>query len=220
MLTAILKIEDTNKLYRLATVLAVITILYNLIEGLISVYFGYDDETLALFGFGVDSFVEVISGAGILHMLTRIKLNPDTSRDNFEKTALKITGTGFYVLTAGIVVTSIINLITSHAPDTTFWGVVISSISIVTMWVLIQFKLTVGKKLNSNAIIADANCTKACLYLSIILLASSLGYELTGIGGIDSIGALAIAYFTFKEGRESFEKTKGGHCGCDDECSA
>ncbi len=220
MVTAILELEDKNKLYRLATILALVTISYNLIEGLISVYLGFEDETLALFGFGVDSFVEVISGAGILHMLTRIKLNPNSNRDNFEKTALRITGTGFYILTAGIVVTSIINLVTSHNPETTIWGVIISSISIITMWLLIQFKLSVGKKLNSNAIIADANCTKACLYLSIILLASSLGYELTGIGGIDSVGALLIAYFTFKEGREAFEKTKGGNCGCDDECTA
>ncbi len=220
MVTAILQIEDTNKLYRLATILAIITITYNVIEGMLSIYFGFEDETLALFGFGVDSFVEVASGVGILHMLTRIKLNPNTDKDNFEKTALRITGSGFYVLTAGIVVTSIINLITGHAPETTFWGVIISSISIITMRVLIQFKLTVGKRLNSNAIIADANCTKACLYLSVILLASSLGYELTGIGGIDSIGALLIAYFTFKEGRESFEKAKGGNCGCDDDCHA
>ena len=102
MLTAILELEDKSKLYRLATILAVITITYNIIEKLVSIYFGFEDETLALFGFGVDSFVEVISGAEILHMQTRIKLNPDSNRDNFERTALRITGGGFYVLTAGI----------------------------------------------------------------------------------------------------------------------
>jgi divalent metal cation (Fe/Co/Zn/Cd) transporter len=69
--------------------------------------------------------------------------------------------------------------------------------------------------LNSDAILEDANCTKACLYLSLILLLASVGFELTGIGGIDSIGAILIAIFSFKEGRESFEKARdeSSHCG-------
>ena len=74
------------------------------------------------------------------------------------------------------------------------------------MWALIHFKVKVGKELDSEAILEDANCTKTCLYLSFILLLASAGYELTGIGGIDSIGAILIAVFSFREGRESFEK--------------
>jgi divalent metal cation (Fe/Co/Zn/Cd) transporter len=73
---------------------------------------------------------------------------------------------------------------------------------------LIHFKVQVGKQLNSKAILADANCTKACLYLSIVLLVASSGYELTGVGGIDSAGAVLIAVFSFREGRESFEKAR------------
>lgn len=208
--------EDNARLYKAAYILAIITILYNLVEGAVSTFLGYEDETLSLFGFGVDSFVEVISGIGIWHMLRRIKNKGEADRDQFEKTALKITGTAFYILVAGLVTSSVYNLITGHAPETTFWGIVISIISIITMTVLIKYKMLVGKALNSDAIIADANCTKTCLYLSIVLLISSAGYELTGIGGIDSVGALAIAWFSFKEGREAFEKAKTGkNCGCE-----
>jgi len=57
-------IAQTDLKYR-AIVLAYITIFYNLAEGIVSVYFGLEDETLSLFGFGLDSFVEVISGVGI-----------------------------------------------------------------------------------------------------------------------------------------------------------
>jgi divalent metal cation (Fe/Co/Zn/Cd) transporter len=210
--------EKTASLYKLATILALITIFYNIIEGGVSVFFGFEDETLSLFGFGVDSFVEVISGIGVWHMLRRIKQNPSSNKDEFEITALKITGTAFYILTAGLALTAVINIIGGHEPETTFWGIVISAISIFTMWLLIQQKLKVGKALNSSAIIADANCTKACLYLSVILLISSAGYELTGFGGLDSIGAVLIGYFAFKEGRESFEKAKGKSCSCEDGC--
>jgi len=210
--------EEKSSLYKTATLLAFITIFYNLIEGGVSVFFGFEDETLSLFGFGVDSFVEVISGIGVWHMLRRIKQNANSTKDEFEITALKVTGTAFYILTAGLAVTAVINFVVGHKPETTFWGIVISVISIFTMWLLIYYKLKVGKALNSSAIIADAKCTKACLYLSVILLISSVGYELTGFGGLDSIGAILIGYFAFKEGRESFEKAKGKSCSCDDGC--
>jgi len=88
------------------------------------------------------------------------------------------------------------------------WGIVISLISIFTMSALIHFKVKIGKRLNSEAILEDANCTKACLYLSFTLLLASAGYEWTGIGGIDSAGAILIAIFAFREARESFEKAR------------
>jgi divalent metal cation (Fe/Co/Zn/Cd) transporter len=210
--------KEKESLYRAAYALAVFTIFYNVIEGLVSIYFGIEDETLALFGFGLDSFVEVISGVGIWHMVKRIRRNYDANPDHFERQALKITGTAFYILSVGLIATAIINIYQGHSPETTFWGIVISLISIVTMWLLIYCKIKVGKQLDSQAIVADANCTKACLYLSIILLVSSGGYELTGIGGLDSLGAIFIAGFSFKEGRESFQKAKGLSCGCEGAC--
>jgi divalent metal cation (Fe/Co/Zn/Cd) transporter len=204
-----------NRNYKTAFLLTYITIGYNILEGIISVAWGIEDETLSLLGFGIDSFVEVMSGIGLLHMLLRIKNNNGQTSDKFERTALRITGAGFYILSAGLVVGSIINTYTGHKPETTIVGIIISVISIITMSVLIYYKMEVGKALQSEAIIADANCTKTCLYLSIILLAASAGYELTGIGGIDSIGAIAIAWFSYKEGKEAFEKAKGNLiCSC------
>ena len=76
-------------------------------------------------------------------------------------------------------------------------------------------KLWVGKKLNSDAIIADAHCTKTCFYLSFILLGASVVYELFHIPFIDAVGSLGIAFFAFREGKEAFEKAKGNlQCSC------
>ena len=204
---------NTGKLWRWAYWAALITIFYNILEGVISVSFGYSDETLSLFGFGLDSFVEVISGLGVFHMIVKTKRNSE-KRDLFEKTALKITGTSFYLLTAGLIITAILNIINNSQPSTTFWGIVISIISIFTMSLLVRFKMNIGKKLNSDSLISDANCTKTCIYLSIILLVSSILFEVFKIGFIDSIGALGIAYFAFNEGKEAFEKARGKSCTC------
>lgn len=205
--------------YRWASALALTTILYNLIEGIVSVFFGYEDGTVALFGFGVDSFVEVISGLGIWHMIRRMKQNSSENHDYFEKTALKVTGTAFYILTAGLFGTALVNLYQGHKPETTFWGIVVAGISILAMWLLIHYKLKIGRQFNSRALIADANCTRVCIYLSVILLISSMAYELTGIGVLDSLGAIGIAVLSFKEGREAFEKAKGDLiCSCQGSC--
>lgn len=207
---------DTGKFYKIAFALALFTIVYNIVEGLISTYLGFEDESLALFGFGADSFIEVISGLGIAHMIVRIQKNPNSNRDNFERTALKITGFAFYALVIALVATSIYNMYTGHKPLTTFWGVVISIISILVMWALVLGKRKVGKKLDSAPILADANCTLVCVYMSIILLISSGIYELWGIGYIDSLGTLGLAYFAFNEGKECFEKANSDkYCGCE-----
>jgi len=210
--------KNTEKLYKIAFTLALITIFYNILEGIVSTYFGYEDETLALFGFGIDSFIEVISGLGIAHMIIRIKNNPESNRDQFEKTALKITGASFYLLVVGLVSTSIYNIVIGHKPETTFWGIIISSLSILTMGFLVIAKKYVGKKLNSQPIISDANCTKVCLYMSIILLLSSGIYAVFKIPYIDSIGTLGLAWFAFNEGKECFEKAKSDKMCCCDDC--
>lgn len=203
-----------NKLINKAFYLAVFTVIYNVAEGAISIFFGLEDETLALFGFGVDSFVEVISGIGILHMIIRMKNSEVSQRDKFERTALRITGFSFYVLAAGLVIGSAINIIYDIKPDTTLVGIIVSAISILTMYFLMNAKLKIGKELKSDAIIADANCTKTCFYLSFLLLASSGLYELFHISYIDIAGSLGIAYFAFKEGRESFEKANSETLAC------
>jgi divalent metal cation (Fe/Co/Zn/Cd) transporter len=207
---------DKKRLYKLAFGLAIFTIIYNIVEGLLATYLGYEDESLALFGFGVDSFIEVISGLGIAHMVLRIQRQPESNRDNFERTALRITGFSFYALVIGLVTTSIYNIWTGHKPETTFWGVVISIISILIMWILIIGKTKTGKQLNSDAILADAECTRVCIYMSIVLLISSGIYQLTNFAYIDSIGTLGLSYFAFKEGKECFDKAKSNkHCSCE-----
>jgi divalent metal cation (Fe/Co/Zn/Cd) transporter len=209
---------DTAALYRRATSLTLFTILYNLIEGMVSVWFGVSDETLALFGFGVDSFIEVISAVGVWHMLRRIRTNGGETRDEFEQRALRITGTAFYLLSAGLVATAAVNLWQHHRPEATLPGVIISLVSISFMWLLIHYKTRVGTALASPAILADAACSRACVQLSLVLLAASLGYELTGLWWLDALGAFFIAWLTWREGKESFDKAKGLECACSCSC--
>ncbi len=204
-----------HKLYHRAYLLSLFTIFYNVLEGVVSMILGYRDETLTLFGFGVDSFIEVMSGIGIAIMILRIRQNPKSSKSEFEIRALQITGSAFYLLSAGLLAGIVANLVNHHKPETTLWGVVISLISIAVMVWLMNAKKRAGRQLNSEPILSDANCTKVCVYMSVVLLVSSLIFEFTGFAYADVIGAAGLIYFSFTEGKEAFEKAKGKECGCD-----
>jgi divalent metal cation (Fe/Co/Zn/Cd) transporter len=151
-------------------------------------------------------------------MVRRMRASDGTGRDEFEKTALRITGGAFYLLAAGLAVTAAVNIYQGHRPSTTVWGIIIGALSIASMWLLIHYKVKTGRALNSDAILADAACTRTCLRLSFVLLAASIGYELTGAGYIDSAGTLVIAWMSLGEGREALGKAKGLSCSCGGKC--
>ena len=211
-----LNLKDTKYWLQIAFALSLTTIFYNIAEGIISIIYGAKDDTLALLGFGIDSFVEVISGIGVAHMIYRMRKTAVTEHDAFERQALRVTGTAFYLLTIGLLLGVVISLYNHTAPKTTLAGIIIAGISICTMYFLMYYKLKTGRLLKSDAIISDAQCTRTCLYLSVILLVSSLLYEWLHISYIDLAGSLGIAWFAFSEGREAFEKARQNalSCGC------
>jgi divalent metal cation (Fe/Co/Zn/Cd) transporter len=201
--------EKQRQYYRYALWLSFFTIITNLAEGIVSTILGFSDETLALFGFGIDSFIEVISAVGITVMIVRLSKSLASQKSRIETLALRITAISFFLLTAGLVGTVALNLFLRNSPQSTKWGIVISLISLSVMIVLMRLKIRVGEELNSDPIIADAHCTRACIYMSVVLLVSSLLFTLTKIPYLDSLGALGIAYYSFKEGREAWEKANG-----------
>lgn len=209
---------ENKALYKTALWLSVFTVVYNLAEGSLATFLGESDETLALFGFGVDSFVEVLSGIGIWHMVVRLSKDEVTHRDAFEIRALKVTGFAFYLLTAGLVLGAFFSFYYRVTPLQTRAGIIISVISILIMYWLYKQKLKVGEQLNNAAIISDAHCTKTCFYLSFILLGSSLLFDLFKWPYIDAVGSLGIAWYAYKEGKESFEKARSGSLACSSDC--
>lgn len=217
MKTIQIKATKEENLLNYALILAIFTILYNLAEGIVSIYFGVKDEVLSLAGFGADSFIETISALGIFVMIYRMKKYPAAEKSRFEITALRITGWCFYGLAIVLAISAVIKLIMQNPPTSTVAGIIISAVSILSMWLLVRIKKSLGKKLNSAPLIADANCNLVCVYMSVVLLLASGFYALFEIGFIDILGTIGIIYFSVKEGKESLDKAKGIHsCSCCD----
>lgn len=211
-------LPDDNELiakrWNQAFLLALFTILFNIAEGLISLFFGLREEILTLFGFGLDSFVETISATGVAVMIIRIRNNPGTEKSRFERSALRITGWCFFILSAVLAAGAVFNIIHGSKPATTIPGVIISLVSIMLMIGLILAKKQLGWKLDSPPLIADANCNLVCVYMSVVLLVSSGAYALLHLGFIDILGTAGIIYFSIKEGKESFERARGIEHSC------
>jgi divalent metal cation (Fe/Co/Zn/Cd) transporter len=198
----------TAKLWRYAMLLAVLTIVFNIVEGLVSIWFGVSDDMLTLSGFGVDSFIETISAIGVVVMITRIRNNPAADKSRFEITALKLTGWCFYVLALILAAGAIFNLIHGHKPESTIAGVIISLVSIVSMLGLIIAKKRLGVALSCTPLIADANCNLVCVYMSVVLLMASGAFAFFHFGWIDTVGTAGIIFFSVREGKESLERAE------------
>lgn len=209
-------LSGKEKLFRRALALGVLTVIYNLLEGVFSIYFGVADEALTLFGFGADSFVETISALGVIQMIMRLKRNPESQRGKFEIRALYITGYCFYALVVVLGISAFYSVYTNHNPESTRAGLIIATISILSMWILIRAKITVGRGLDSAPIIADAKCNQVCLYMSLVLLAASAMWEFFQIPYVDVAGTLGLMYFSLNEGKEAFAKAQGiASCSCE-----
>lgn len=211
----VISLNQRNRWFGWVIGLSVLTVVYNLGEGLVATYFGIQQEALTLFGFGADSFIETISALGVAQMVFRIKRAPGSDQGPFEIAALRITGWCFYGLTVILLVSAVLSVIYGHQPLSTLAGLVIAIVSILSMWALVYAKLKLGRKLGSAPVIADARCNMVCIYMSVVLLVSSALWWLFEIPYVDVAGSLTLVYFSVREGKEAFEKARGIHeCSC------
>lgn len=174
------------------------TIVWNCLEGLVAVIAGALAGSISLVGFGIDSFIEVTSGATLLW---RMAVDSDEQdREHNERLSLRIVGACFIALSAYIAYESISDLIGRKAPERSIPGIILACISMVVMPLLSRAKKDVGRKLGSAAMNADARQTDFCVYLSGILLVGLVLNASLGWWWADLVAALIMAPIIAKEG--------------------
>src|SRR2546427_5206851 len=189
---------DRTPMARRGCRLEYFTIAWNTAEGVVAVVAGWLAGSIALVGFGVDSFIEVTSGAALLW---RMAVDADVQRrERSEKRALRIVGLCFVGLAAYIAYESLSDLVRKHAPERSIPGVVLACISLVVMPLLSRAKMKIGEALNSIAMNADAKQNEFCAYLSAILLCGLLLNALFGLWWADPVAALVMVPIIANEG--------------------
>jgi divalent metal cation (Fe/Co/Zn/Cd) transporter len=198
---------------RRALWLSGLTIAYNVIEGLVSMAFGWADDSIALFGFGADSFIEVASALLVLWKLL------DHGNLERERKATRSIGWLFLCLAVGITGGALLQITARRHPPTTMPGLVISTLSLSFMAFLWQAKLRAAKAVDSATLEADATCSLACIQLSVVLFAGSLLFLLApALWWVDAAAAMGLAVLIGKEGfgmiRAAGSERFTGGCGC------
>ncbi len=195
------------------------TIIYNVVEGVVSIFFGVEEVSVSLFGFGVDSFIEVFSAFIVLWRFKKEELHLPGLSLAREKTASSLIGGLFVLLAISTAIFSALHLVEKKHPDTTLPGAIISILSLSFMFFLWSRKRKLGQELQSSTVLSDAACSLACIKLSVILLlGSGLFFFLPSLWWADSVAALLMSYFIYKEGREIRKSAQDGNghscCGC------
>jgi divalent metal cation (Fe/Co/Zn/Cd) transporter len=186
------------------------TLGYNSLEGLLSVGAGLFAGSVALIGFGVDSFIEVTAS---MAAIWRLGLDAEPARRAFaERRALSVIGMCFLALAVYVAVDAARSLLNRAAPDESPVGIAIAAVSLVVMPLLARAKRKVATALGSRAIRAEARQTDICMYLSAILLVGLALNALFAWWWADPLAALAMVPFIAWEGHEALR----GRAGCDD----
>lgn len=174
------------------------TIGWNSLEGLIAVGAGALAGSISLVGFGVDSFIEVSSGAALLW---RMAVDAEESqRERRERLTLRLVGVSFLALAGYVTWAAIRDVLERAASETSRPGIALACASLIVMPLLSRAKRRVGRAMGSSAMHADARQTEFCTYLSAILLGGLVLNALFGWWWADPVAALVMVPIIVKEG--------------------
>lgn len=190
-----------------------LTVGWNIVEGVVSVAAAVAASSVALLGFGIDSFVETSSGLILIWRLRAERTARDREAiERLDQRAHKLVGLSLFLLAAFIAIDAARALITREPPAPTMVGVAITSLSLAVMWWLARAKRRTARSLESRALEADSFQTSACFWLSLITLAGIGLNAALGWWWADPAAALGMTWFLVREGREAW---RGEDC---DDC--
>lgn len=200
--------KDNSRLFKNALYLSYFSVGYNLLEGTASVLAGEIAGSIALIGFGLDSFVESISGGIMIWRFKKHGSNSSQSEEEIESKATKLVACTLFILGAYVLYESLKNLYYREIPEPTLFGIIIAIASIIVMPILFYLKNKIGRSIGSRSLIADSKQTLACVLLSVALLIGlGLNY-LYRLWWTDPIVGLFIVGYLIREGYNTLKEEK------------
>ena len=188
------------------------SVCYHILEGLVSVLAGLSAGSIALLGFGLDSFVESLSGLIIIWRFWNPKEMPRQQEERAEKRALRLIAYSFFLLAIYVFYESSRKLYFHEIPKPSLLGMIIAVISIIVMPILFFLKRKTGKSIKSHSLVADSKQQVACILLSFALLIGlGLNY-FYGFWEADPVMGIVIGFYLIKEGAATWKEEKVCSC--------
>lgn len=182
-----------------------LTVGWNLVEGVVAVAAALAAGSVALLGFGLDSFVESASGSVLIWRLwAERRVTDHEAIETIERRALKLVALSLFLLAGFVGLKALLALGLQERPEVSEVGMAVTSLSIGVMWWLAREKRRTAVALGSRSLEADAFQTTACWWLSIIVLGGIGLNALFGWWWADPAAAIFMTYFLVREGREAW----------------
>lgn len=182
--------------------MGVVGLLWHVAEGAIAIGLGIAASSIALIGFGADSFIEAAAAVIVLWRLRRPA--SDTRVAQTERRASRLIGATFYLLAIYITVEALRTLIAGLEPDASVPGIVLAAVTAIAMPPLARAKARAGQGMGSRAVRSEGRQNLLCAYLSVALLVGLGANALFGFWWADPAAALFIAVAAVKEGRDAW----------------
>jgi divalent metal cation (Fe/Co/Zn/Cd) transporter len=205
-------VNPRRTLVRRGLLLSYVTLGYNSLEGLIAIAAGVVAGSIALVGFGLDSLIEVSASLAALWRLYRDR--DEQHRQRAERLTLRMVGVLFLALAAYVSADALTALLNRSKPDESIVGIMLAGLSLVVMRLLARAKRQVAFAIGSGALVAEAQQTVFCTYLSAILLGGLVLNATLGWWWADPVAALIMVPIIAREGIEGIR----GHSPCGNCC--
>jgi len=195
---------DRSALIRYSRWLLVFTLLYNVGEGIIAIGSGIVAGSIALVGFGLDSFIEVFAAGVLLWNFG----NLISGEEGHERTARRVEaaiGVTFFALAAYITAEAVFILAGGSEPRESLVGIGLAVASLIIMPALGLSKRNCARRLCVSALERESVETLVCSYLSITLVLGLVLNAAWGLWWADPIAALAMVPYVLKEGWEAWQ---------------
>ena len=164
----------------------------------------------ALFGFGGDSLIELLSG---MVVLWRFRSQTETETARAEKIAARTAGGLLFAVALFVATASSLAFLGYYEPRTSIVGIALLVVAAFGMPWLARQKRNLATQLSSASLRADAAESSLCAYLSWIALAGLVANALFGIWWADPVAALTLLPFVLKEGWQTIHASRPG-CDC------
>lgn len=179
---------------------------------MVSIFAGLLAGSIALIGFGLDSFVESLSGGVMIWRFRKHGKISEEKEEKIEEKAVKLVAYTFFILGIYVFYESVKKLYFRKIPNPSLLGIIIAIVSLIAMPLLFYMKYRTGKAINSRSLVADSKETLTCAFLSLdLLIGLGLNY-LYGLWQADPIVGLIIVVFLIKEGYSTLKEER--LCSC------
>jgi divalent metal cation (Fe/Co/Zn/Cd) transporter len=185
----------------------IVTITWMIVETAASLFAARRAHSPALFAFGGDSAIELLSAAMVLW-----GFRAQAAQAHTERNVGRVVGGLLFALAAYVVATSFVSLAGHREPRPTLLGIAILIAAAVIMPLLAKEKRKLSAATGSAALRADAAQSGTCAYLSVIALVGLVANGVWRVAWADPVAALAIVPFVVWEGREALRGKPCGSC--------